>query len=504
MRFFACVFAYVLLSTAGYAQERGRSVELGTGEGSAIKVTLSGSFDLDWVYRGPIINEASFWQRSGAIASFGLNAGESATDFNDGQNLFNGRLLLNLNAELMDKISVVSSFGNLRASRNGTNPVTDNVNFGDPLGNGSNKILFYDLYAKLEELVDPNFSLKAGQISSYKIDFTGMGDSIFLDFSGAESPWATREALIAWPETRRDIVLPGGFVGTYKVGALDLDFALFPFVTAASEERSFNGNEGVYLVTGNYVIDSNTKVGGVFGFLKGPSALDTIATVDAYDGSTVWVVGLGGSIDKIADNIKVFGDAYWEFGDLAETNTTTLEDIDLNAWAFQVGGKYSFASENNIWVGAAFLYVTGAEDHSATNGDVSKESNGTTNNDESKEFLSYENNNDFAILEGQLFGLDIDNNYWAFKFKGGLDLTPKIVLVGKLGLFQLVEDVEVSANKEDKLGTEIDINASYNINKSTSVGAGLAYLFGSDVLERFTSDEDDVDYLLSLGTSIKF
>lgn len=504
MRVFACVFAYVLLSTVGYAQESGRPVELGTKDESAIKVTLSGSFDLDWVYRGPIINEASFWQRSGAIASFGLNAGESATDFNDGQNLFNGSLLLNLNAELMDKISVVSSFGNLRAARNGTNPVTDNVNIGDPSASASNKILFYDLYAGLEELVDPNFSLKAGQISSYKIDFTGMGDSIFLDFSGAESPWVTREVLVAWPETRRDTVLPGGFVGTYKVGALDLDIALFPFVTAAGEGRSFNGNEGVYLATGNYVIDSNTSVGGVLGFMRGPSALDTIATVDAYDGGTIWVVGFGGSMDKIAGNIKAFGEVYWEFGDLAKTNTTSLEDIDLSSWAFQLGAKYSFASENNMWAGASFLYVSGAEDHSATNGDVSKKSNGTTNNDESKEFLSYENNNDFAIVEGQLFGLDIDSNYWAIKFRGGFDLSQKVDLVGKLGLFQLVEDVEVGSKKEDSLGTEIDINANYKINKSTSVEAGLAYLFGSDVLKRFTSDEDDVDYLLSLGTAIKF
>ncbi|MBI4244048.1 MAG: hypothetical protein HY606_08165 [Planctomycetes bacterium] len=507
MRFILTVLSFVLLGANVYSQDKGRAVELNTEPGSALKVTLTGKFNLDWVYRGPIINEASFWQRSGSISSFGLNTGESATDFNDGQDILNGQLLLNLKAELQNKISIVTNFGNLRARRAATNPVTDNLNFGDPSSRDSTKLLFFDLYGQFDEFVDPAVSLKVGQITSYNIDWTGSGNPLLIGFSGgAESPWTTGESLIAWPETRRDSVLPSGIITSYTKDVLEITLALLPYVVSAGEDRAFSGNEGVYLLNGNYKLasDGSNKIGGMFGFLRGPNNIDTITTSDVYDGSTVWVFGAGTKLGTVVPNFTFFGEAYWEFGDLVEAKATsaTVDDIEINAYAFNVGAKYSFTSEVKPWVEVSMIYVTGEDDSSSTNGDLSKNKSATAN-DDSSEFISYESNNDFLIVENQLFGLDIDNNYWGLKFKGGIT-SGKVSLTGKLGLFQMIEDVLVGSSEEDKLGTELDLLVEYMLNESASFTAGLGYLFGSDVMELYTSDTDDKDYLFMVGTKIKF
>ena len=62
----------------------------------------------------------------------------------------------------------------------------------------------------------------------------------------------------------------------------------------------------------------------------------------------------------------------------------------------------------------------------------------------------------------------------------------------------------VATGNKDALGTEFDIKATWQYSKAVAIDAGLAFLFGSDILEGITVNRDKSANLFTLGISGKF
>ena len=136
--------------------------------------------------------------------------------------------------------------------------------------------------------------------------------------------------------------------------------------------------------------------------------------------------------------------------------------------------------------------------------------------DEVNSFMSYENINDFIIIEDVYFGLDVDTNYTAFKIMGGMSFgmaggKDNVDLQIGVGFFTTTEEVlaPVVGQEEDALGTEVDVKIRYHLSKQASLGLNFGILTGSDLLEEMgggTADEaaDDSAWLASLGFDVRF
>ena len=141
---------------------------------------------------------------------------------------------------------------------------------------------------------------------------------------------------------------------------------------------------------------------------------------------------------------------------------------------------------------------------------------GDRRGDDRKEsrFLSYEDNDATLFVEGNEFGLDIDNNYWSAQASAGfgLDVFEKRLRARAVAaIFRFLTAVPlppdplpgVSGRSRD-LGTEIDAGLELDWSARLTFTAGAGALLRSGALEEFTHSRDSTTSLLTLGLRLVF
>ncbi len=158
---------------------------------------------------------------------------------------------------------------------------------------------------------------------------------------------------------------------------------------------------------------------------------------------------VGGGIDyHLSDFWELYGELYGQFGDRGGEG------------AGQLGARHTwFDRRSEPYLELSFEY-------------------------RSRDFISYENVDTFRILEDDILGLDVDNNYWAVKLRAGLNLEPAlnedILLELRYGYFRTAEGVGGIARQ---LGHEIDLTLRWRVDESVTLSAGAAALLDSEHFE---------------------
>jgi hypothetical protein len=225
-------------------------------------------------------------------------------------------------------------------------------------------------------------------------------------------------------------------------------------------------------------------------------ALDAVADfVPASGGgstSQVITIGAAASLKGLGgmNNLEAFGEFYIQSGDIGVANGKA------GGSAFKLGGHYVFEQEMAPWVEASITVISGDKN---------------LGNNKIDSFLSYENVNDLMIVESNTFGINWNSNLTAFKIMGGASFTSgggaaknNIGVSAALGFFTASEKVAVATGNKDALGTELDLKLTWQYSKAVAFDAGLAFLFGSDILEGITVNRDNSTNLFTLGVSGKF
>jgi hypothetical protein len=487
--------AFVLALAAAAAAQGEKPITTNKEMTDTVKVNVTGRVVLDYIWRS---QEVTFF-------TSGFSAGPGGFG-SDSENTFEGYLGVAMNVDLSDKVSAVVEFGTKRADAGVLG------NWGDIAAEG---ILLREAHVMLGEFLMPELKLQVG-ISTWNFDVRGRGSSFAFDPRRSQPITSGRNvsnladgagalgARAGFP----DEMDPVGIWFRYQRDAIAVDVVALP---AALEGGAPSDDEAILAVDFWYNLDSvgkGSRIGAILAVVSvGDIDADGLGPTDTFGtGSAIFTLGGGASLKFMDGALEVYGEVYFQFGDVAtvESNVTGNRDqIDAGGMAFQAGVQYNLAGDMKPWVGFNLTWITGDDDTSATDDEVGN-------------FLSYENVNDLLILEDMYFGFDWDTNYFALKFSGGVALSMgagknNFEISGILGIANAAEDVEfgVPVGGEDALGIEVDGRVRWIVTKQASLNAAIGLLFGSDIMEESmggsgNDDSDDSAILYTLGADLRF
>ena len=496
--------AVLALSLSAQAQDKAVTTSKDAPE--TLKVTVSGSVALDWVWHDEMTNLVRATQTGGG------------TDVTEESGDFEGIVRISLDIDLTENVSANITLGNNDRSQGAViaEPATGLPVplAGGPavLGNNTETtaVIITDVSVTFAELLDPAVTIRLGT-QNHAFDIRGNGSAFFFDprksesfanntFQGSATGATPSGAAFDLPG--QDYLQPAGLTLTYVRDKLELNVIAW---TAIEGGRSV-ADESNLGVDFYYDVNDNTRVGGIlmltsFGahdpYVGGPDS--AAATSDAGGDTAVITIGGGIVLSDLSPGLTLYGEIYLQAGDAGKGTYTGFagpgsDTFEAAGMALLVGADYTLSEQTSV--GGSITMITGDDD----------------SDDEIGNFLTYENVNDLLILEDQAFGIDIDTNITLIKGYIKHMLQPNLELTGMIGLATATEGIVVglpTPSDEDALGVEIDARLTYAYSAAVNFTARLGILTGSDVLEgggelAGMNDPDDSAMIFTLGTDFKF
>ncbi|HVR85416.1 MAG TPA: hypothetical protein VMU54_13960 [Planctomycetota bacterium] len=438
-----------------------------------VKITVTGEVDLDYV-----------WRREEIVAFTRGVSGTSTPADAASENTLEGFVALRLNAELSDKVSAVLEFGTKRADA-GVLSV-----FAGPSGSGSAALALKlrEAHILIQELYLPELQAQIG-ISTWNFDIRGKGESMAFDPRQSQSffrnvnPAPDGDTALRMRAGDYQELEPAGLWLRYGREKLVIDLVALP---AVIEGGAPHQDEAFYALDLFYKFDDKDSRMGLI----------TSATA-GRSGGLIYTYG-GGFDWKGTGSFDIYAELYFQNG---EGGAGVGPPISVGGYAGQVGVEYAIPGDAKSWIGANLTYYSGDN----------------TANGKSSSFASYENIHDLMILEDMYLGFDWDTNYRAIKISGGFALNAggkgNLRFSGILGLCQTARAVRFVTipvpENTHKLGDEADVRADWDFTRQLSFGAGIAYLWGSRVLEDSMGGQGVGNaslhtLLFTVGTDLKF
>ncbi|MHC4660441.1 MAG: alginate export family protein [Planctomycetota bacterium] len=198
--------------------------------------------------------------------------------------------------------------------------------------------------------------------------------------------------------------------------------------------------------------------------------------------SRIWTLG-GGAQYKVSDSIEVFAEAAFQTGMFLEHNTNQIglvgpgvrEEIDQLAAGGYIGVRYTYfpkpdkgVSKDRVgwkpFVELKYWGLTGDADQ---------------NNRRQQNFISFEDWDEYIVLESDDYGFDVDTNVEAVKFATGFQPYKNTDFILQYGWFSRADDKTAG----DKLGNELDLKLSWEPDESLRFEFGIGTLFDSIFLQ---------------------
>lgn len=485
----AAALVGLCLTALSAAAQQERNVTTSKGNGDTVKVTVSGNVVLDYVYRS---------REMTAYTDSFSGAGTTARS----ENTFEGYVAARLDVELSDKVSAQIELGTKRLDGGTIN------NWGNATANA---IQLREAAVVLNDFFLSDLKAHIG-ITNWSFDVRGKGSAFAFDprhsqtlnrnlaGGGAPNTQDLGDARLGLATAVEELESVGA-VFTYTRNNLTFDLVLLPAAIEGGPISTATGDEALYAIDGWYKLDDKgSKVGMILAHSRLPGAG---AVTPGKSHAAITTIGGGASLKGLGEGVELYIEGYFQSGKAGED--ATGDDIRANGRAVQLGGEYHLQSENQIWFGLNFTWMSGDDDTD-------------TADDQASRFVSYENIHDLMILEDQVFGFDWDSNLQMIKLMAGMSFSvaggKNNLEVGLIaGFGRTAKEVAFSAGTETsrKLGNEIDAKVRWHLNKQASISFGLAYLFSSSILEESmiadgfsSSDAEETTYLYTLGVDLRF
>jgi hypothetical protein len=405
------------------------------------------------------------------------NKSTNTTDQSPGATGYDGRVQLGVNAQVSAQAT-----GYVQLESNTGN--NDSYAWGAPLagtgslmdgGNKGTGTSMNILQAWVNYKPGP-WGVKAGHMP------LALGNKIFFDHTGSGD-----DALVFYADP---------VAGTH-VGALAIKF---------DEQTNIDNSNDLdgYVALVTHKLNDNVNLGANWTYLRGgdtdPNAVAP-ATAELMQGLSMSNIGL--TADGKFGAISYMADAEFQFGDLFDNGTTT---IDASGWAAKIGADYDFGAGK---VGLVVGYGSG--DDNGGDNDADQFINfltDTTYDVIIPGYLSAVPGAQWTNAAGKNSGL---SNLTLIQLKGSTKtvcpLTGKdLSLLATLSHMKLSEDtntyaggVVARANGEDSVGNEIDLIATWSLTPGLNYKVEAAYLFVGDVYQTAAAgtgaDPDDLMFL---------
>ena len=558
--------AALILSSGAFAQ--GRYIGLDDNRTSTLDVDFNGEADLNYTYQDAVIRELAddggtapihgAWTAGGlGLATLGA-VGNPGGHSKEGADFFWGRLTLRVQTHIADN---VHAFLELETQSLDAGFIQPWGLTGGHAAESSTAPHVEQLYVDINQLWDDHVSFRIGR-QDVIVDMRGAdrsGGAFFADLSEAESAWhginlagftpsgAGVSVTRGRPVTFRDTMEPVGVRFRYESIAEDsIDFKVWLLPVVGNEDiggEAPDEDEAMYMANLDWYlpdIGEDSKLMVLVAWMQGgDGGAGTSGLTGTGRDMDVITFGLGIDVRGIGDpGLELFGELYFQTGSAGRTAALafpgvdgiagTADDIavaggqklDAGGMAFNVGLRYeSLETRGHPWFEVSYSFHRGDDKVGTGDGDY-------------QGFISYENVDDFAIVEGNDLGLDVDTNYSAIKVKGGLRFSSEhgqdnIHLDLKVGFFSFDEEINgaqatagavagvagavagaggavLTPSFEDDLGMEVDAKLMYHFNDQLSFHILLAFLAGAEALEGFTADTDDNTWMMNVGMNLRF
>lgn len=435
-----------------------------------VRLSVSGEIELTYAWRDKAINESALWTPGGLAAASPLRKDDTFVLPN---------LALRFDAEAASWKAAVE-IGNTPLEFDTFDPRLQNDRLGEA------RALEIDLRQAWVEMLDAaRFGLQP-----FRWDPAGRGHALFLDPTGAESPWGElpdatvppfpASGTSTVPQTRRD--------GLHPVGVTARLDAWSGFALWAAEGGSAPADEMLAGVAFAPRLGA-VRLGAILTLFSGGAAF-------GGHGQALGTAGLSASFEE--GPFAAAAEGYLQRGAAGELDVDGDGDADdLRARA--AAGRLTLRVAAGFWAQATLVWVSGDE-----RGD----------DDEEGRFFSYEDNDATLIVEGNEFGLDVDSNYRSVQVSAGFEaelfgirLQPRALAA----FFAFNEPVPLrpdppfgASGRSDDLGTELDVGLDVPWSSRVTFTAGAAFLFGAGALEEFTGGRLDRADLFTAGVRARF
>jgi hypothetical protein len=407
-----------------------------------ISITITGSSRIEYLYRNRPIPQVRAALNSPAIIQ--------------SESLFRSELELSFEADLGKEI---------RAGIGLKKPAWEDgedIEMGSDL---SENLLVEELYVHFENFLTPELELRFGT-QDFAYSLRPGREPFFLGTPGVESFYSGTSTFVR-NTADRDYFVPMGISLLYNPHiAIEIEFWAGTVIGGGST----TSDESIY---------------GIFlnGLLSERTAWNLVSTLVTGEGSDREIYTIGLALDHYltpSRSLELFFELYWQFGSLDETN-------DREATALAIGAAWY----GDGWtVEGAYTMRSGDEDPF---------------DQKEKTFQSYEDINQFAIIESASLGLDIDTNVSSIRISATVDIFERSTLRFDIGYFHFLEKVRNSSGfalaPSKELGTEINLTLEHRVNDSVSLfltGAALHSEFFDQITE-----ESETSLFVS-GAQIEF
>lgn len=468
----------LLLALAASASAQDKPLTTTKDNADTLHLFVSGTVDMDYVHRSHAITAFT--------DSFSNPTGAGAPLTSSAENTFEGEVGIRFNAELSNKVTAVVEFGTRRMDGDPAAGPGGINRFGD---GEALQVRLRELQILFPQVFLPELKAEVG-ITTWSFNIRGKGGAFAFDPRKSQTITRNLDSDGAAMNTRDDgfarfaeaafieTAQPIGASFTYDGGPVVVDLVLLPAVN--QEGGAPRQDDQLYALDAFLNLDTlglGSRVGAIAAIST--ARTDAIgATPGGQEGrAKIYTLGTGTSIRPMK-GLEVYAEGYVQMGQSGKL--AAGQGVAAGGHAMQVGAEWHYTVGNPLpfWFGLNFTHISGDSTDPADTG-----------NRKASRFAAYEGVNDLMILEDPYYGFDWDSNYQAIKISGGASFNAvqenDLDLTAILGITRAVNRVDVpTGGTENKLGDELDLRATWHLNKQFALKLSLAYLWGSTLLEK--------------------
>jgi hypothetical protein len=442
-------------------------------------VKVSGSVAANWIYKEDFDlrdgNDTSVVPVSPANNVPGVNKdGNDETVSNDAADWFMSTVQVEIAADLTDNVSVVINLFNQRDWNANSFDAGDTATASSTLANEFD--LGVDLaYVTLKEAFYAPLTLTIGR---QDIEF---GRGLILGNWQIQDP---QSSIIA--DEFSAVTSFDAFRATLDFEPWTLDFVVLNTVSGQNDAND-EDDRNFWFANVNYAFSEyNAEWEGYLGADYDKATADNTAVTSAATlGRTnkTYVVGTRAQFDPVS-NMTLGGEVAYQFGEQA-TNVRTTLPADREAWLFDVFAEYRWSDHAyKPYVGLEYFFTSGDETTPAGAATGAFEGwNGLFRSPTYGVIHDYLETYYQTALVGDSAS---STNLQTFFISAGFAPMEDLKIDGKYYWFFTDQDVisTTNTNPQDvgnELGTELDVNVTYDYTEDVTFSLGLAWFFPGDV-----------------------
>lgn len=404
-------------------------------------ITLSGTLGFSYNYRDDLFTDASL-----GTASNGLD-----------EDFFDPRVSLQLEIVLENNIKAFIELKNESRTSQWLHTSSGDLYNSNRAAGNQWQWEFEKAYLQINDFLLQGLTLKGG-IIPHKYALRADGQSFFINLGEAESPFSSQSDTNAI-----------GFLATYQPINM-LELYVDAFYMATRESSFARQDEIIAGLNIDFYLPKSVQEDGKSATTLGRFFNILFAAIQGDNNTPLWTLGF--SFDYFLSSkpsvylVELYGEALFQFGDYSHNGKppfSSVKDQEHLAFGGYLGTRFSYEeSMYKPFVDLSFWYLSGDDNNP----------NRKKNND----LVTYEDIDSTLIMEENDYGLDIDSNYWAIKFKTGIHLSPLVKEEMRLEiLYAYFRAIDVAPGQSRRMGDEIDVRViwEYSPDLVFSLSAGV-------------------------------